>query len=70
MAVNLSPLQFRQADLLQRIDLILQKTGFPAERLEMEITESMVMHDVEQAIEVMQQIQQRGIHIAMDDFGT
>ncbi|MBF0435995.1 MAG: EAL domain-containing protein [Magnetococcales bacterium] len=71
VAVNLSVRQFRQAsDLLQAIRTILAETGLPARALEMEITESMVMGNVEDAIRVMKQIRDLNVSMAMDDFGT
>lgn len=71
VAVNLSARQFRQAsELLQAIQAVLAETGLPPKALEMEITESMVMGNVEDAIRVMKQIRDLDISIAMDDFGT
>uniref|UniRef100_A0A1S7LFQ9 Putative Diguanylate cyclase/phosphodiesterase [including GGDEF and EAL domain] n=1 Tax=Magnetococcus massalia (strain MO-1) TaxID=451514 RepID=A0A1S7LFQ9_MAGMO len=70
VAVNLSPRQFRDPKLLQHIDESLLHSGLPPERLELEITESMLAENVEEAIASLNQLKDRGIHIAMDDFGT
>ncbi|MBF0613808.1 MAG: EAL domain-containing protein [Magnetococcales bacterium] len=70
MAVNLSSREFQQTDLLEQIRGVLEQTGLPAERLEIEITESMVMGNVEKAIGIMKKLRELGISLAMDDFGT
>ncbi|MCR4304054.1 MAG: EAL domain-containing protein [Gallionella sp.] len=70
MSVNLSARQFRSPGLVQTILDILSETGLEARFLEMEITESMVMHDPEGAIAVLDELQKHGITFAMDDFGT
>lgn len=70
MAVNLSPRQFLDETLLHDIDGILASTGMPAHLLQLEITESMVMQNVERAIELLDAIQSRGVRLAIDDFGT
>jgi len=70
MSVNLSARQFRSPGLVQTILGVLSETGLEARFLEMEITESMVMHDPEGAIAVLDELQKQGIAFAMDDFGT
>lgn len=70
MAVNLSARQFQQAALVHVIRSALEETGLASENLELEITESMVMGDVERAISKMNQMKEMGIRIAMDDFGA
>jgi EAL domain-containing protein (putative c-di-GMP-specific phosphodiesterase class I) len=70
VAVNLSPVQFEQQDLLQRIAAILFDTGLPAHRLELEITESAMIADRVRALHVLRLIRGLGISIAIDDFGT
>jgi len=70
MAVNLSTYQFRDRDLVRHIDDILRRTGLPADRLELEITESAMMENSEQTAEVLRSIGSLGIHLAIDDFGT
>jgi diguanylate cyclase (GGDEF)-like protein len=70
MAVNLSPRQFSDENLLQDIDAALGASGMPAELLQIEITESMMMHNVGRAIELLDIIRSRGVRLAIDDFGT
>ncbi|WP_158813874.1 GAF domain-containing protein [Methylocapsa sp. S129] len=70
MAVNLSPRQFSDENLLQDIDDALAASGMPPQFLQLEITESMVMHNVGRAIELLDIIRARGVRLAIDDFGT
>lgn len=70
LAINLSARQFKQDNLLEIIDTIILETGIPANRLEFEITESMLMTNPEQAIKQMHGFKERGITLAIDDFGT
>jgi diguanylate cyclase (GGDEF)-like protein len=70
LAVNISPVQFRDPQLAERIVKILTETGFPARRLEVEITESSLMEDRAQALTIVQSLRNNGITIALDDFGT
>jgi diguanylate cyclase (GGDEF)-like protein/PAS domain S-box-containing protein len=70
LAVNLSARQFRQPDLAERIAAILAETGFPAEALELEITESMVMQDPRRTHQILLELKAMGITVAIDDFGT
>ena len=70
MAVNLSPRQFRQKNLVQRVAAILAETSFPAANLELEITESSVMHRAEEAAESLRALHALGVQISLDDFGT
>ena len=70
MAVNLSLVQFRQADLVQRIGAILDEADLPAHYLELELTEGVAMTDPEGAIAIMDKLHQRGILLSIDDFGT
>lgn len=70
MAVNLSARQFRQKNLAQRVEAILRDTGLAAHRLELEITESMVMEDPDEAKQILRQLHESGIGLAIDDFGT
>ncbi len=70
VGVNLSALQFRRGDLLANVTGALQMAGLPPERLELELTESLLLEDAEQAREVMQQLKQQGVRFALDDFGT
>ena len=70
VAVNLSAKQFRQPDLLTVVKDALAQSGLPAEALELEITESSLMEDVDEAIAVCHEIKAAGIKISLDDFGT
>lgn len=70
VAVNISPKQFRQTGFLETVRSIVAKSGCDPTFLELEITESMVMEDVEIAIETMKEIRNIGISLSMDDFGT
>ena len=70
MAVNLSPRQFLDESLLRDLDDVLRETGMPPHLLQLEITESMVMQNVERGIRVLDAIQSRGVRLAIDDFGT
>ncbi len=70
MAVNLSARQFNDENLLQDVTDILEETGMDAALLELEITESMLMHNVEKAIKTLNGLKQIGVRLAIDDFGT
>jgi diguanylate cyclase (GGDEF)-like protein len=70
VAVNLSPRQFLDTSFLATLDEILEESGMRPELLQLEITESMVMLNVERAIELLDAIQSRGVRLAIDDFGT
>ena len=70
MSVNLSPRQFRQDALFKTVARILSETGLRPEHLEMEITESMVMHNAEASIAILKGLKEIGVHLSVDDFGT
>jgi len=70
MAVNVSGRQFWQGDLVGTVSRVLEATGFPAAQLELELTESMLMNDVELAISTMEKLTDMGVRLSMDDFGT
>ena len=70
MAVNISPLQFQRANFIDFVQATLQSTGLPAELLELEITESVLMDNAEKAIQTLKSLKKIGVHIAIDDFGT
>lgn len=70
MAVNLSPRQFHAADLAERLERILAAAGAPSEWIELEITESAAMAHPDGAVQVLQRLRDKGIQVAMDDFGT
>ncbi|MGD1928858.1 MAG: EAL domain-containing protein [Leptolyngbyaceae cyanobacterium] len=70
MNVNLSRRQFDQTDLVPQIEAVLSKLQLPGHRLQLEITESMIMRDVEAAHNLMLRLKSLGIQLAIDDFGT
>jgi diguanylate cyclase (GGDEF)-like protein len=70
ISVNLSVRQFQQPNLVKSIAQILQETGLEPHYLELEITESLIMQDIDFAVATLQDLQRLGIYIAMDDFGT
>jgi diguanylate cyclase len=70
MSVNLSARQFRQDALFKTVARILSETGLRPEFLEMEITESMVMHNMEASIAILKGLREIGVHLSVDDFGT
>lgn len=70
VAINLSVRQFDDRDLLIDLATTLQETGMAPELLELELTESMVMRDVEHAVTLLKAIKDMGIRLAIDDFGT
>lgn len=70
VGVNLSSCQFRQCDLVPMIGRILKDTGMDARFLELEITESTAMQDMEYTVSVVNELKQMGASISLDDFGT
>jgi diguanylate cyclase (GGDEF)-like protein len=70
MAVNLSPLQFASQTLVDDIRGILKETRVSPERLELEVTESIMIGDTAPVLEQLRKLQQLGVRIALDDFGT
>jgi EAL domain-containing protein (putative c-di-GMP-specific phosphodiesterase class I) len=70
LAVNLSPLQFADDNLESEIRKALELSGLDPHSLELEITESAVMHNMEQATAAMRALKEQGVKLAIDDFGT
>ena len=70
LAVNLSARQFQEKNIVDSVVAALTATGFPADHLELEITESTIVQHVDQAISLMQKLNRLGIRLAIDDFGT
>jgi diguanylate cyclase len=70
LAVNVSPLQFRRPDFVAVVERILAETGFSAGRLELELTESTLIGNVEDTTAAMQKLKSLGVRFALDDFGT
>ncbi len=70
IGVNLSPVQFRHGDLPGLVHSVLIETGMQASRLELEITESVLIDDFSRTVSVLRRLKTLGVRIAMDDFGT
>ena len=70
VAVNLSPAQFRDGDIAETVAEVLKETGLPARRLELEITENLLINDTEEVLTKLSRLRELGVAIAMDDFGT
>ncbi len=70
VAVNLSPAQFASGDLVETVGCALESSGLAADRLELEITESLLMHNTDHVVETLKRLAAMGVRIAMDDFGT
>jgi diguanylate cyclase (GGDEF)-like protein/PAS domain S-box-containing protein len=70
MSVNLSARQFQQQDVVRMVSQALQQLDYPAQALTLEITESVVMENPEQAAATLQHLSDMGIHLSIDDFGT
>ncbi len=70
MSVNISPMQFELADVLEHIRAALDETGLDAHRLEVEVTEGVLISNTDLVIDALSQLQKMGIAIALDDFGT
>lgn len=70
VSVNLSPVEFRRGHLLAQIRTVLEETGLPPGRLELELTESVMLEDAEGALSLMQELKSLGVRLSMDDFGT
>jgi EAL domain-containing protein (putative c-di-GMP-specific phosphodiesterase class I) len=70
LAVNLSPAQFKTQDVYSLVRRVLAETGLEPDRLELEITEGIILQNTESVIETLTRLDQLGVSIAMDDFGT
>jgi diguanylate cyclase (GGDEF)-like protein len=70
VAVNLSPMQFKSKTLVADVVSALAASGLPAERLELEITETVMLQDTAATLETLNRLRGLGVRIAMDDFGT
>jgi predicted signal transduction protein with EAL and GGDEF domain len=70
LSVNLSPVQFTQGDLAAEVEAILAETGLDPARLELEVTEGLLIKDADQAIVILERLKALGVQISMDDFGT
>ena len=70
MAVNISARQFQHPGFIKLVADVLKETALPSTRLELEITESLAMHDAEKSIATMNELRALGIQLSIDDFGT
>lgn len=70
VAVNLSPFQFYQEDLVHTVNGVLAESGLAPHLLELELTESMMMNDIEHAVCILRDLKSIGVHLSIDDFGT
>jgi diguanylate cyclase (GGDEF)-like protein len=70
VAVNMSARQFRRRDIVELVGSILEETGLEPKYLELELTESIVMHDMESTIATLKGLKKMGVKLAIDDFGT
>jgi diguanylate cyclase (GGDEF)-like protein/PAS domain S-box-containing protein len=70
LSVNVSPRQFQQDDFVQQVRDVLARTGAPAQRLKLEITESLLIANVDEVIEKMTALKAQGVGFSLDDFGT
>jgi EAL domain-containing protein (putative c-di-GMP-specific phosphodiesterase class I) len=70
VAVNLSPLQFKELDICQTVTDALVRSGLSADRLQLEITETVLLRNQESTIENIRRLRELGVRVAIDDFGT
>jgi EAL domain-containing protein (putative c-di-GMP-specific phosphodiesterase class I) len=70
LSINISPRQFSDSWLAQKIVRLLAETGFPAERLVVEVTESSLFADIDLARSIVHSLKNQGIRLALDDFGS
>lgn len=70
IAINVSPLQFRHPTFAKKLGEIISETGMSPGSIEIEVTESAVMDDVNEAVDILNRIKSLGVRIALDDFGT
>jgi EAL domain-containing protein (putative c-di-GMP-specific phosphodiesterase class I) len=70
VSVNLSGRQLTEPDLVERVARILEETGLPGEHLSLEVTESVLMDNLDSAAEKLKRLKDLGVRVAIDDFGT
>lgn len=70
IAVNISAMQFKRGNLEETVFSALEQSGLAPERLDLELTESILIHNPEQTLEMVKRLKARGIRISIDDFGT
>jgi EAL domain-containing protein (putative c-di-GMP-specific phosphodiesterase class I) len=70
VAVNISAVEFRSKEFLEGVALILKETGLPPRYLELELTETILMHDADSSLGLLEALKAMGVRLAIDDFGT
>ena len=70
VSINISPRQFMSRRLVATLMSIVRETGADPKRIELEITETMIMRNIEQSVETLTQLRAAGMHVAVDDFGV
>lgn len=70
LAVNLSPSLFQKEGIVELVQSVLRETGFPADRLELELTEDVLVTNADQVLSALTRLRNMGVQVAMDDFGT
>jgi EAL domain-containing protein (putative c-di-GMP-specific phosphodiesterase class I) len=70
VSVNVSPQQFRTGTLLHSVEQALERSNLPCDRLELEITESLLVQDSDKPLAILKALNDRGVSLALDDFGT
>jgi EAL domain-containing protein (putative c-di-GMP-specific phosphodiesterase class I) len=70
VAVNISAVEFRSKEFLEGVALILKETGLPPRYLELELTETILMHDADSSLGLLEALKAIGVRLAIDDFGT
>ena len=70
IAVNVSPMQFRQRDFVQKVQAIIEQTGIDPSRIDLELTEGVLIQDAEQAETVIMDLRALGVRMGLDDFGS
>ncbi len=70
IAINVSALQFQQPQFVDRVAAVLAAAGLPPHRLELELTESILVHDADEALQRLQALAHIGVRLSIDDFGT
>ncbi|MBC3617872.1 EAL domain-containing protein [Vibrio metschnikovii] len=70
LAINISPLQFSQASFVEHIVATLQQSGISGHYIELEITEGLLLENIDEAIQKIAQLKNQSLHLAIDDFGT
>lgn len=70
IAVNLSALQFKRGNIIETVTNALARSGLPASQLELELTESILLHDMEAVMKTLHGLKEIGVQLSIDDFGT